>query len=208
MAEITIQATADITDAYLSSKTSTTNYGAATIIAVGETNTDVNTFRSLLKFDLSSIPVGSTINSATLSVKTVTDASTNERTYRVYRVLRVWVEAQTTWNIYSTGNNWGTAGCGNTTSDRESADIGSVLFTASETAGTVKSFTLTADKVQEMLVDGAFTNNGFLIKADTEENDAYTLHSSENGAEANNPKLVINYTALATPATAGMFLLF
>ena len=196
MAIATIQASADIDDTYGKISAPTSNFGGATNWWVGERNDQANsTQRGLLKFDLSGIPSGSTVNSATLTLRLIFDASSNTRTYRVFRVLRAWVEAEATWNIYSTGNNWGTAMCANTSTDREATNIGSVSFTSTESIPSTKDFTLTASDIEEMLDGGIFTNNGFLIKADTESDDSYRFDSSDNGTEAQNPKLVIDYTA-------------
>lgn len=191
MATLTIQATTSISDCTLISNSATSNFNSLNRVgerndAVGEVN------RLLIKFDLSGIPAGSVIDSATLSLMVETDVSSNARTFRVFRVKRVWVPAQATWNIYSTGNNWGTAGCSNTTSDREATDIGNTSFSASETVGQFKDFTLTASVVQDMV---AGTNNGFLVQADTETDDGYGFFTSENGTESKNPKLVVTYHA-------------
>jgi len=192
MAEITIQATADIADATLDANLPTTNYASDNTIYAGHVAT---TYRLAIKFDLSDIPAGATINSAVLSIRASVDNSTNARTFRVYRVLRAWTEAGITWNKYDGISDWGTAGCSNTTTDREAADIGSRAFTATETLNEFKDLTLTASAIQEMITGGAFTNNGFLIQADTESADNYGFNSSENGTEGNNPKLVVTYTS-------------
>lgn len=194
-------------DTVIVSGTATTNYGNAATFDFGEDNTATNFIaRSLIQFDLSSIPAGSTINTATLTL-TLSSAgsfrSSNNRTARIYRMLRPWVELESTWNIAATGVNWGTAGASNTTSDRESTDIGSTTFNTSDSANSEKSFTLTALQVQEMITGGGFTNNGFMVKMDTETNDRYFAHSCEAATASYRPKLVIDYT----PPAGGAFLL-
>lgn len=191
MAQITIQATADIEDALLDGNNVNLNNNTTAFFNVGDAS---RVFRQVIQFDLSSIPSNATITSAIFSIRATGDSSTNARTFRVYRILRDWVIDEVTWNIYSTGNSWATAGCSNTTTDREATDIGSREYSASETLNEFKDFTLTASKIQEMITGGGFTNNGFLIQADTENNDLYTHNSSDNGTEAFNPKLVITYT--------------
>jgi hypothetical protein len=193
MTVVTIQASANITDTNIRSATPTLNASTDAGIYIGELNTGANVTRGLIKFDLSSIPANATISSAVLSIKAINDYCDNARTWRVYRVLRAWVGSQVTWNVYSTGNDWGTAGCSNTSTDREATDIGTRDFSAAETVPEFKNFSLTASKIQEMTA-GTFTNNGFLIQVDTESDDSYNFASSENGTEADNPKLVITYT--------------
>ena len=168
-----------------------TNYATDALLQIGElNNTTASPCRTLIKFDLSSL-VGANIISATLSLFVSEDYADNARTFRAFRMKRAWVESQATWNIYSTGNNWSTAG-GFHSDDCEQTDIGTCDFTDSEAANTEKTFTLTAAKVREW-IDGTFTNNGLLIKADTELNEGYLMHSSSSATAGYRPKLVIEY---------------
>ena len=80
-------------------------------MGVGEANDATRIARSLIKFEeMSSVPSSATVVSATLTITPIADKSSNNRTLSVYRVKRNWVLAQATWYIYSTGNNWETAG--------------------------------------------------------------------------------------------------
>lgn len=108
-------------DTELDSFAPTVNYGTATTVRLyGSVS-----HRGLIKFDLSSIPTGAAVLSATLSLNfsTVDVAGT----INAYRVYRAWTEAGATWNKYDGTNNWGTAGCDNTTSDRSAVSMGSVI---------------------------------------------------------------------------------
>lgn len=173
----------------------TTNYSANAYIQVGEWNGGAAKDRGLVKFDLSSIPTNATITSATLKLyDQAQNYATNTRTMSVYRVLRAWVANQSTWNVYSTGNSWGTAGCANTTNDRESSAIGSVSMPGTEVAGYV-DITLTASAIQEMITGGGFTNNGFLLQMATETDDMHQF--SDETVSGQELKLVVEYT---TPA--------
>lgn len=182
------------------------NFGTNSQLQVGESNADTNAIqRSLLKFDLSSIPNGSTITSAVLTLTYEQAASfraSNNRTMSVYRMIRSWSETESTWSVYSSGNNWGTAGASNTTSDREATDIGTVALATSDADESEKSITLTASKVQEW-VNGTLTNNGILLQVATELNDLYIFHSSDSATASKRPKLTIVYTP-----PANMFLAF
>lgn len=178
-------------DAFIRSSVPTTNYGFNSALAAGESNAAADTFRTLIKFDLSSIAAGSTIYSVILSLYANNDQSSNARDVRVYRQLRAWVESESTWNIYSTGNSWGTAG-GFGAADCEQTDIGSRNFTATETMNQFKDFVLSNSAIQAMITGGGFTNNGFLIKADTEVDDEYDYVSSD-GVAGNRPKLALVY---------------
>lgn len=203
MATITLQGTSVTEDAYIEDANPTTNTGGATILVVGETDGGAAVFRSPLQFDFSSIPAGSTINSATLTLTLEAASSSyaaNNRAMKVYRLLRNWVEAEVTWNVFSSGNSWSTAGAANTTTDREATDIGSVTILTSAADESEVAITLTASKIQEMISGGVFTNNGFLLQNDTETNDRHDFHSSETATGSKAPKLVIDYTP---PSTGG-----
>lgn len=183
-------------DSFIESGSPTTNNGTSGVLQSGESSTATSTFRALLKFDLSGIPPTATINSASLVVRLAlagTGRASNNRTHRLYRLKRAWVEGQVTWNIYSTGNSWSTAG-GFHLNDCEQTDCGTCSFATADALDAFKTFTLNAALIQGM-VDGTFTNNGFLWKADTENNDAYRSYSSDDATAANRPELIIDYTA-------------
>jgi len=191
MSEVTLSPSAD---SYIEQLNPTTNRGSATSLYVGEDNLSTALIRLLIKFDLSSLS-GYTVTSAVLKLYEVATAnySANQRTCRAYRVLRVWTEAGVTWNKYDGSSDWGTVGCANTSTDREATDVGTCVFPATEVADAEYSFTLTASAVQAM-VDGSFTNNGFLLQMDTETADQHEVRSKEYATEALRPVLVVNYT--------------
>lgn len=158
---------------------------------VGEFNGASNDIRrGLMKFDLSSIPSGSTITAVTLRLYDIgLNLATNTRTMRCYRCLRNWGETTVTWNKYDGTNAWGTAGADNTTSDREAGDIGNISMPGTEVAGYV-DITITASAIQDWLT-GAVTNYGFVVRMDTETDDLHRFNGSEAGAFS--PELVVTY---------------
>ena len=123
MASLVINADADT---YLQYNAPTTNYGSSnTNLLYGWDG--ANYTRMLLKAPLSSIPIQAKISAAILSIyNESTGAGTQNVT--LYRVLKNWVEAQATWNIYSSGNNWASAGCNSAGVDRAVAAIGSLAI--------------------------------------------------------------------------------
>lgn len=172
----------------------TSNYDFAPQLDVGEYNAGSEKRRSLVGFTIPKRIKGCEVVSATFRIYLSTSAlSSNNRTIRAYRVKRAWVENQCTWNIYATGNNWGTAGCSNTTSDRDSTAIGTRAYSASEAAG-YKDFTLTASLVQGWL-DETFANNGIILISDSEVDD---MQRHQGSTDANPPQLVINYKPTAS----------
>ena len=184
-------------DTFISNFAATTNYGTSAELQVGESNADAAVQRGLLKFDLSSIPSGSTITSAILTLTLYHAGSfraSNNRTMYANRMKRAWVESEATWNIYSSGNNWATAGGGTNASDVDFTAFGNVAMTTSDADESEKSITLSASLVQEWL-DGTFTNNGLMLSMGTESDDMYIFHSSDGATSSKRPKLVITYTS-------------
>jgi hypothetical protein len=179
-------------DTFIDANSPTTNFDGNTNIDVGEYNAGSERRRTLIKFDLSSIPAASVVNSATLRLyNTGTDLTDNSRTFDVYRVRRAWIAGQATWNVYTTGNSWTTAGCGDTTNDREGTALGSISCVNPPSAG-YQTTTLTASSIQEMLNGGTFTNNGFVLIMQTENNDLQRFNAVETAS--NMPELIIDYT--------------
>ena len=124
--------------------------------------------------------------------------SRNNATVRVYRLKVPFVETQATWNIRTTDINWQTAGAAGA-NDRETVDIGSVSILANEPLNTEKQISLTPAKIQE-LINGSFTNNGFILVTASELNDRFDYKTSDTASASQRPKLVIEYTTSA-PAT-------
>jgi hypothetical protein len=180
----------DGVDTRMDSNTPTNNFGTNASLFVGESNTAVNTIRTLIKFDLSSLPGSASITAATFSMRVSLDRSDNDRTFRVFRQKRDWVESQATWTIWKTSNNWASLG-GFDAADCEQTEIGSRAFTATEAVG-FKDFPLTPTTKAALDL-----GNGWLVKADTESDDAYVFDSSDAATAANRPKLVIIYTEAA-----------
>lgn len=188
-------------DTYLLSSSGSSNYGTSSTMGVGENNNSNNKFaRSLIKFDLSSIPANATITSATLSLWTSNDYSSNDSTVRVYRLKVPFNETQATWNVASIGVNWQSPGASGT-NDRENVDIGSMQILADEPLGTEEQIQLSPAKIQEM-IDGSFTNNGFILVTDTELNDRFDYKTSDTSTVSQRPKLVIHYTTSGSSPTA------
>jgi hypothetical protein len=184
-------------DTKIMSNAATTNYGTATTLEVVDADDtyDAWKYSSLLKFDLSTIAAGSTVTSASLYLRQ--QQGTHAFTIQCYRTLRDWVEAQATWNIYKTSNNWGTAGCRNSTSDYNSTSIGSSNLTVA--SGTDVNMTLSNSLIQTMLPSGSFTNNGFVLHSFTTvggfDDVPDAIFTSSDGTTASQrPKLTIEYT--------------
>ncbi|WP_437336458.1 DNRLRE domain-containing protein [Sorangium sp. So ce394] len=171
------------TDATIRQAAATTNYGGATTCeADGDDGSGVDK-SCLLKWTLSGIPAGSTVQSASITLQ-VTDGSSN--TYNVHEVKRSWDEAQVTWNNATSTTAWAAAGA------LGSTDRGSLVGSVTGSAGS-RTITLNAAGVAlvQAWVDGA-SNNGIAI-ASSSNTDGIDFASSEHATAAQRPKLTITY---------------
>lgn len=144
-------------------------------------------YSALMKWDLTSIPAGKTVTNVTLTFN-VTDISAN--VYELYALRRAWTETAATWNQATSTVNWGTAGASNTTSDRETA----ILGTLSASATGSKTITLTAAGIAKVQawINTPSSNNGFIIQ-DYANSDGIDLSSSEATTVTQRPIITITY---------------
>lgn len=191
MAQLVLQASG-ITDTWVDQGNPTTNQNTngalyAQLFSAGRI------IRSLLKFDLSSLPSGAIVTSATLTL-TKSDASGTRKAAKVYRILAAnsaWSITTATWNTKDGSNAWaGSNGCGTSGTDYSSTSMGSYAD-ASGTLSSPVDITLTVSEVQAMIA----ANHGVLIRADDEAS-ATTLNtwlSANDATSGNRPKLTIDY---------------
>lgn len=179
-------------DTWMDADNKSTNYGTAINFYIGELSTGAAyRSRALIKFDFAPY-ANAEITAATIDLYKYHDLASNDGTIYAYRVLQNWEETQATWNVYSTGNNWATAGCLGTP-DRETSPIGTSGIVGLSGAGLI-SFALTPSKIQEW-ANGSAQNYGMLLKTDLEDNDGWGYYSSEYTTDVSKrPHLIIEYT--------------
>ena len=164
-------------DSYVRQDAAGTNYWNAVLMDVGsmkDGGTSKNR-RSFVKFDVSSIPAGSTVGSATLTLcATAVPGST--RTYEVHAVSADWVETTITWTNQP-----------------------SVAASATDTATTPASVGCmtwdVADDVQAW-VDGT-SNYGWRVVDDSEsapQDYLSQFRTRENSVVAERPTLDVTYS--------------
>jgi hypothetical protein len=158
-----------------------------------------NMEKILIKFDLSSIPSDATITKVWLDTY-CSAVYSSTHTVKINRILKPVNYSQCTWNIYSTGNNWDTAGCSAAT-DYDSDIIRETSLPQAYQWVTYFGNTL-VDDVQKM-VNGTYDNNGWIITPTSEPSAAYrSFASSENATVQYRPKLIVEYNLNArTKAT-------
>jgi poly(3-hydroxybutyrate) depolymerase len=182
------------TDVTISQNTPTTNVGSAsTLTADGDDPGGTGKDRAaLIRWDVSSIPVGSTIQSATVVLRIT---NTTSHTYSMHSLLRPWIESSATWQGASTGVNWQTAGAQGV-NDRDATAL--VSFSAAA-LGT-KSIPLDAAGIAKLQgwVNDPATNAGFVIASAT-SSDGVVFSSSEAATASHRPGLTVSYLPPATP---------
>jgi hypothetical protein len=142
-------------------------------------------------------PSGATFSSCVLTLYHIYNYATVNSTLYIYRCLKNWVETQATYNIYSTGNNWGTAGARNSTTDYYATELGSIAQSSTETSGE-KNITINAAEFTKMF-NGTYNNYGFVIFLPTT---SYTLHgyaSSSHATSTYRPKITAEWTTTGIP---------
>jgi len=167
----------------------TNNASLSTTLYIGNFIAWSNT-RSLLKFDLSSIPATDVCVSATLSLWLSANSAAIDAVWDFYRVLRNWTSVAC-WNTYSAGNNWATAG-GMGAGDVDGTVIGSSATILANTPADTEIQIALDPTIIQGLWDGTFSNYGFLVKARAEDvTNRAQIYSSDHATVAYRPKLTI-----------------
>lgn len=154
---------------------------------------------SVLRFDISEIPSGSTISSASLTLYASGNLSNN--TLYLYECNREFVENQATWNVYSTGNSWTTAGCRHSLNDMSGifgttiGDLQLVTPTGTQSAGDPTTWATSSAFVTA--VQSALDGDGTLelvIHESLNANGNNSHYDSENATASYRPKLTVAWT--------------
>jgi hypothetical protein len=141
--------------------------------------------RPLLKFDVSSIPPGTTITSAVLMLYMYEEHG-GSGDYVAYETTTAWAQASATWNLAATGQSWTTSGG----DYNPAAEICRVAKNPTAVNDWM-SFDITA-AVQQWINSPA-GNLGIIIKADNEAAlIANRFHSSDYVTQSLHPKLVVS----------------
>ncbi len=145
--------------------------------------------RSLLLFDLSSIPAGATITSAEFDFYVTAEG----QGFNMYRMLVPWDEASVTYE--SIGNRHFQA------DDVDAESSIDTSWTGHDGLTEFSSVSIPAETIQDW-VDGTLPNYGWMmIATDIPGGDGQQLASRENGTQDRNPKLIVNYFPSSSNST-------
>jgi hypothetical protein len=182
-----------VIDANIKENASTTNYGSATTFEAVKYDAGDWTHGLLSFTGLSNIPSTATVTKVTIGLKN-SWLGGSSHVITVNRLLRDWVVGQTTWTIYSTGNNWGTAGGGNNT-DRSATTSATFSPPASEadwvTFDSVSNSQLATD-VQGWVTSGSVYGWRF-ERTDGSNDSTYDQFDSSDSTNGFRPYLKIEY---------------
>jgi hypothetical protein len=188
--ENTVFAVPDVVDTFLRLSDPTLNYGGSARMC-SDTTTDDR--RILLRFDVSSLPVGAEIASAT--VRLWTGTLTNDlspQTYSAYQVLEAWDEGaeiatagSASWNERQPGVAWTVAGAGS--GSRGDVVMGSFVPAANDT-----EYDLELDpELVAGWTDDRFSNFGIVIVG--AGSDGACFATTESPDPGKHPILSVNW---------------
>jgi uncharacterized repeat protein (TIGR01451 family) len=186
--DITGQILTAMADAWLDTGNANANNGADT--SLRNDNAAGNERRSVISFDLSSIPVSSTVLTATLQLY-VTNPQAGQ-TLELYRVITNWTELEVTWNDRTTGTPWGAGG----------GDYDSGILWGSFNPNAVGIYQISLTTLAQDWVNGTSPNYGIILIA-TGANGISRLQSREGLPASQQPQLIVEYNELGSFGLSG-----
>ena len=193
------------TDTFIDWWSQSATYGGEATINVrgGNYDTGRQDIRSpLLRFDLSPLPAGASVNSARLELYMTWRSNAGSAYFSPYQVIRAWNEMEASWLKATSVTQWDQAGCNDTSTDR----FGSATDKDQPPPDIVNVW-VTLD-VTEMVRNWAASpasNRGIFLHDEGGNSVEYDFASSEHADVTIHPKLVIEYwpsggpTATHTP---------
>jgi len=171
----------------------TTNYGSSTTFNWSSFSSGTFNNSQLSFSGLSNISSSDTVSAATIGLNRTFGVATTSITTLVRKFIRNWIESEVTWDAWSAGNNWTTAGGTSQGNDIESTLTHSFDSPTSNGAFTFSSGQLATD-VENMI---SASNYGWLLYRDpaTTPDSWYIGIISSEGADGSRPYLSVTHAA-------------
>lgn len=175
-------------DTYISENNKITNYGMSSVLLADGDDPVASTkdITAIIKWDTSSIPVGKTVRTASISFY-VADAST--QTYELFQMMRNWSEYGATWSENRSNSNWAIAGAKGAT-DRGTNILGTM--NASNIGINTINLNSSGKALVQTWIDSPSTNYGLIIINNSNTN-GIDIRSSEYSTNSSRPKLTVTY---------------
>jgi len=176
------------TDTYISAWAPTSNYGNDAGLQVHTQNTK----RSLMRFDLSHIPVDAVVSMASLDLRT-TSWCQGEATMplNLYRMRRAWVESEANWYGPATGEAWDAPGAGGI-EDHDVTPVATIDLDATDSW-----YNIVLTNIVQEWINAPAENYGLLLECEGVSLE-YRFWSSDWRGIAQRPRLCLEY-AQPTP---------
>jgi len=170
-----------VADTQIYQGSSATNYGTSTTFWSGRAGGAGNQYKGLLKFDLSSIPSGSTITSATLRLNQTGSLGFGSFNLGIYKILSNWAETTANWSNMGAASNYNST---------------QLAVTSDATLSTgFKTWNLPVSLINEWVDGVPGPNYGLsLVYESTTAGNYFQFASKEDLTAASRPQLIINYT--------------
>lgn len=171
--------------------------GGSTTMIVGHLNplTEDVPVRGLLRFDLSSLPSGAVVTSATVQLRMTAASDPSAHTHLLHRLTRAWTETSADWGQTGTEFWDNSGGDYETAADASLPMTGPAAYLFNSSAGLVNTVQLWATNPA--------ANFGWVLRSAVEGDgrNARRFATRENTTPANRPQLVVAYTVPPPPVT-------
>jgi archaellum component FlaG (FlaF/FlaG flagellin family) len=178
-----------------------TNLTAHTLRSLSVHNIGANVQRSLLQFSLTSIPAGSVIESATLTLFANLQGSnggwfttSGGNATNIHRVLVPWTDSQTTWNNRQTGDLWTQPGALGT-------DVADSFASTTANPADQQSITFDLTSLAQSWLNSPSTNFGVMLSGAPGNGLHFFSNDQPEGFTQFRPSLAISYTAVPEPGS-------
>jgi hypothetical protein len=175
------------TDTYIR-QGSDNNYATQPTLKIGKNLAGVE-FRSLIKFDLSSIPQGDTITNSVMSLYLSSATNTNNITADIYLISNPWINSEVGWNNRNSLTPWDSSG----------GDY-STKITSLQISNTPAWYNFTITTAVRNWITSGNENLGIIILSpDATTGNSVDFASSDNPDTSKVPSILVDYTSNAPP---------